>query len=802
MKNAALLCRHLNAVLAIASVLLTAKATGQVTAHTRQELFNAGWEFRREGEAGWTAVTLPHDAALDQGYDRTLDPDQGFARAPRTVYRKSFVRPSGEGRFALRFDGVHLESSVSLNGRRVGGFHTGYLPFEVPLENLAPTNTVEVDVSAPQGNARWYQGCGILRDVWLVRRNGWALDPEDAAVTTELNADGSARVKVRVEGAKVVEPANGELLVREPRLWTPETPHLEEIEVVAENAAGERDSLRVRYGIRTVEFTADRGLLLNGKPYRIKGICQHETFGALGAAFSAAATKREMRALKDLGVNAIRTVHNPFSPRFYDLCDELGFLVKNEAFDEWRVKHTANGYYRFFDACWTNDLRRLVRRDRNHPSVVIWSIGNEIPDHWESADAGALARAMVEEVHALDPSRPVTAGLCRPGPASTNGVMAALDVVGLNYNAGWFAELRGKRPVFGSETAPSLAERDTYLYEERDGRMTPVQSVGHRECAYSPKAFGWAAPAETALRVQIDSPWSAGEFAWCTYDYLGEPNHTGRNRPDYWPARSSYWGLCDLAGFPKDRYYLYRSQWNEASPTVHLMPDWTWPGKEGRVFPVWCYTNAREAELFLNGRSQGVRRFADTKDLHLSWDVAYEPGVLEVRAKMADGTVVTDRKVTAGPAVRYRVTKDFAADGLVFFRVDAVDRDGNRVSACEDEVRVKVSSGTLVATDNGDATDHTPFASPVRRLFRGSLLVIVREAVAGDPTLEVSVASVGRGFRGPDFSVGVSVVEDRPGIQDSGNANAVALGDGRHAVAYYSGQEPDTAVYVLRGASN
>ena len=363
MKNAALLCRHLNVVLAIASVLLTAKATGQVTAHTRQELFNAGWEFRREGEAGWTAVTLPHDAALDQGYDRTLDPDQGFARAPRTVYRKSFVRPSGEGRFALRFDGVHLESSVSLNGRRVGGFHTGYLPFEVPLENLAPTNTVEVDVSAPQGNAR-------------------------------------------------------------------------------------------------------------------------------------------------------------------------------------------------------------------------------------------------------------------------------------------------------------------------------------------------------------------------------------------------------------------------------------------------------EAELFLNGRSQGVRRFADTKDLHLSWDVAYEPGVLEVRAKMADGTVVTDRKVSAGPAVRYRVTKDFAADGLVFFRVDAVDRDGNRVIACEDAVRVKVSSGTLVATDNGDATDHTPFASPVRRLFRGSLLVIVREAVAGDPTLEVFGASGERGSRGPDFSAGVSVVEDRPGIQDSGNANAVVLGDGQHAVAYYSGQEPDAAVYVLRGASH
>lgn len=689
--------------------------------------FNEGWEVRRGDAASWTRVVVPHDAAFDVGYARDEDPDQGFVPVPVATYRKTFAKPAGRGRFSVRFDGVYMDSSVTLNGRPVGGRRNGYLPFEVPFEGLGETNVLEVRCDARTPNARWYQGCGIQRDVWLVRRDGWTLEPDAVAVTTDLLADGSARVKVAVEGAAVVEPAGGELIVRDPALWTPETPNLRFLDVTAENAKGERDTLRVRYGIRTVEFTRDRGMLLNGKPYRIKGICQHETFGALGAAFNLAATKRELRALKDLGVNAIRTVHNPFAPQFYDLCDELGFLVKDEAFDEWKIAKTAHGYSRFFDACWTNDLQTFVRRDRNHPCVALWSVGNEIRDYFKGSDGGRLARAMVDVIHALDRTRPVTGGLNHPAESYTNGVMAALDVIGLNYSADWFAKLKGWKPVFGSETAPSLADRDTYLFEERNGRMVPVQARDHRECAYSPKAFSWAAPAEAALKAQIDSPWSAGEFAWCTYDYLGEPNHTDRrDRRDYWPAKSSYWGLCDLAGFPKDRYYLYRSRWNETSPTVHLMPDWTHPGCEGKVFPVWCYTSAPEAELFLNGKSQGVRRFADTTDLHLSWDVPYEPGVLEVRAKLKDGSVVTDRKVTAGPVAGLKCRKEFESDGLSFFRVDAVDAAGTRVIACGDEVEISVADGAFVAADNGDPLDHTPYASRRRRLFRGSLLVITR----------------------------------------------------------------------------
>ena len=688
--------------------------------------FNDGWEFQRKGEGGWSVASIPHDATYGLPLSPDEDHDHGFAPSPETRYRKIFARPNGDGHFSLKFDGVYMDSQVFVNGRLAGGRRNGYLPFEVPLDDLGATNVVEVVCRAPTPNTRWYSGVGILRDVWLVRREGWTLEPEAMSVSTELRGDGAAIVRVRVAGAKVVEPAGGELVVENPALWTPETPNLHWLSVTAENAVGERDAIRIRYGIRTIEFTKDRGMFLNGKPYRIKGMCQHDTFGAFGAAFNLSELKRQLAALKDLGANAIRTAHNPFAPCFYDLCDEMGFLVMNEAFDQWRISKTKFGYSQFFDECWKQDLADFVRRDRNHPCVVLWSIGNEIRDVWQGDRGSAIARDMVNVVHTLDHSRPVTAGIDHPAEAYTNGVMDALDVVGLNYNADWYAKLRGVKPVFGSETAPSLADRDTYLFEERNGRMVPMQAQGHRECAYSPKAFTWAATAEVALRAQIDSPWSAGEFVWCTFDYLGEPNHTGRRGKEYWPARSSYWGICDLAGMPKDRYYLYRSIWNTEARTVHLMPDWTHPGSEGKIFAVWCYTNAKEAELFLNGRSQGVRRFADTKDLHLSWDVAYEPGVIEVRARYADGAVALDSRETAGPVATLRKTKIFESGGVAYFRFDAVDANGVRVLSCEDEVAFNVSEGEFVCAVSGSTTDHTPFTSRTRRLFRGSVVAVLR----------------------------------------------------------------------------
>lgn len=702
------------------------------------QLFNGDWEFRREGESAWNRVTLPHDAAHGLPYDEREDADQGYVPSPRTFYRKRFVMPKDGDGLSLRFDGVYMDSVVRVNGRTAGGRRNGYLPFEVPLDAGERVNLIEVECNAPSPNARWYTGVGILRDVWLVRRSGWCIDPEDISIVTESLDGGKAVMKVRAGNAKVLVPENGVFQVENPELWTPETPVLHELAVTVCNEKGEKDTAVIRYGIRKVEFTVDRGMLLNGKPYRIKGVCRHDTYGALGAAFNKAAARRELLMMKEMGVNAIRTAHNPHAPGICDLCDEMGFLVMDEAFDEWRMPKTGKGYSRFFEENWKRDLTDLVRRDRNHPCVILWSIGNEIPDLAQGAEGGEMVRKMVKVIRALDPSRPVTAALNRPEPAFTNGVMAALDVIGLNYNADWYAKVKGWKPVFGSETAPSLAERDTYLFDESEGRMVPVQAKGHNECAYSPKSFTWSAPAEVSLKVQRDSPWSAGEFVWCTFDYLGEPNHTGRKNHLYWPARSSYWGLCDLAGMPKDRYYLYRSRWCDR-PTVHLIPDWTHPGCLGKVFPVWCYTNAREAELFLNGRSQGVRRFSETDDLHLSWDVAYEPGCLEVRARMDDDSVVSARKVTAGQAESLKKTLLHESDGLVFLRYDAVDPEGTHVVSCGKKVAVCVKGGKLLGVDNGSTVDHTSFTECTRRLYHGSLIVIARKET---PSFDVSCSFV------------------------------------------------------------
>lgn len=698
--------------------------------------FNDGWEFQRVGESAWTGVSVPHDAACRLALSRGESPDHGFAPSPVTRYRKAFPKPDGAGRFSLKFDGVYMDSQVFVNGVLAGGRRSGYLPFEVPLRDMADTNVVEVVCRAPTPNTRWYAGVGILRDVWLVRREGWTLEPESVSIAAELRKDGSAVVRVEAEGAKILEPEGGEFVVERPALWTPETPSLHQLSVTAENAEGERDTIDVRYGIRTLEFTKDRGLLLNGVPYRIKGVCQHDTFGPIGAALNIPDLKRQLSALKNMGANAIRTAHNPFSPQFYDLCDEMGFLVMDEAFDQWKVPKRKYDYSRFFGECWKKDLSDFIRRDRNHPCVALWSIGNEICDISKgNPDVESLVRQMVALVHSLDVTRPVTSAINSPGAAVASGVVGALDAVGLNYNVDWYEKLRGVKPLFGSETAPSLADRDTYLFKNEDGKMKLVQACRHRENSYSPETISWAASAEKSLRVQMDSPWSAGEFVWCTFDYLGEPFHTGRKEDEYWPARSSYWGLCDLAGLPKDRYYLYRSQWNPA-PTVHLLPDWTHPGFEGKVFPVWCYTNAEEAELFLNGRSMGVRKFSDTSDLHLSWDVAYEPGVLEVKARFTDGTVSVDRRETAGTVASLRKTMLFEADGVYYYRFDAVDSRGVRVLSCQDAVMFDVRNGEFVCAVNGSATDHTPFTSRTRCLFQGSIVVIARSASDAQPEVD------------------------------------------------------------------
>ncbi len=690
--------------------------------------FNKGWEFRREGETDWKRVTVPHDALCGLPFRSDADPGQGYVPTPKVTYRKIFWRPkdAANTRYSVKFDGVYMDSSVFLNGHKIGARPNGFVPFEVELGELNLTNVLEVVCNPRAPNARWYCGAGLVRNVYLLGRRGFSLSPEDVTVKPSLLDNGEAKVEVSVDGARVISPANGVLKVRNPRLWSPETPNLYDLEVVAEDAKGERDTVKVRYGIRTIRFTLEDGFHLNGRRYQIKGLCLHENYGVLGGALNLPALRRQLMLAKEMGANAIRTVHNPFAPEFYDLCDEIGLMVKDEMFDEWRIKKTMYGYHRFFDEWWKRDLQSVVRRDRNHPCVVLWSIGNEIPEDAKWTDGGATARAMVAAVKELDVTRPVTMGICFPDGAYTNGVMAALDVIGLNYNAAWFAKLKGWKPVFGSETAASMCLRGCYLFKDDGKRLIPIQRRGDLESAYALiPPFKSAGTQEETLKIQRDNPWSAGEFTWSLLDYVGEPVHAGIHGNCSWPARSSYWGACDLVGMPKDRFYLYQSQWS-AKPMVHLLPEWSFPEKEGKLVPVWCYTNAKEAELFLNGKSQGVRKFSETTDLHLAWEVPYEPGEIVVKARHADGTVTTDRRATWGSPVSLRETKLFESDGVVFFRYDAVDAKGERCASSADVVDFHVTGGKILGADNGDPTCLESPTFLRHHLFSGSIVVIIR----------------------------------------------------------------------------
>ena len=711
--------------------------------------FNDGWEFRWDGETAWHAATAPFDAMWGRPYVAASGYNQGYVPGGRLTCRKRFARPADAARHALRFDAVYRDSKVTLNGRPVGGRHNGYVPFEVPLDGLQETNVVEVVCDVPTPTARWYTGAGLVRDVWLVSRTGYALEPEAIAVTASVEGR-DARVKVAVEGAEVTQPAGGETVIRDVELWSPERPRLYTLEVTARNAEGETDSRTVRFGVKTVEFTKDRGLLLNGGRYAVKGVCQHENYGCLGAALNRAALRRQLTRMKEMGANAVRTVHNPFAPAFFDLCDELGLLVMDEVFDEWELGKTADGYARHFETDAVADLATIVRRDRNHASLLMWSIGNEIKEMCEEGEeSGRRARMwtkrLVSTVHAFDRMHPVTAGCNGPKWADRNGCLAELDVVGLNYFSDYFAKFRDKYKLIGSETTAIPASRDSYFFEPGEGdEMAIRNSEGHHDSAYSTCLYiSVGDTLEDSIRIQRDSPWSAGEFSWASYDYAGEPIHMNGQPKYHFPARSSYWGICDLAGFPKDRYYLHAAAWG-TKPVAHLLPDWTHPKFEGRRFPVWCYTNAEEAELFLNGRSQGVRRRGDTKDLHLSWSVAYEPGTLEVRARMKDGTVVTDVKRTAGEAAGLRFTRDFEDDGWLFVRIDAVDKSGTRVLGYERAAKIVCTGGTLVALDNGDPTDLVSFREDVRRFFRGSMLAVVRRTGTGPVTVEAQQMKRGK----------------------------------------------------------
>ncbi|HEX8187688.1 MAG TPA: glycoside hydrolase family 2 TIM barrel-domain containing protein, partial [Pyrinomonadaceae bacterium] len=567
--------------------------------------------------------------------------------------------------------------------------------------------------------------------------------------------------------------------VKNPRMWSPHSPSLYAAVTTVEQGGKTVDSYETTFGIRAVRFDAARGLLINGEPVEIKGVCNHHDLGALGAAVNRRALERQLEILKEMGVNAVRTSHNPPAPELLDLADRMGLLVMDEAFDAWRRSKKKNDYHLLFDDWHEKDLRALVRRDRNHPSVILWSTGNEIGEQGTPEGhrlSGQLSRIVREE----DPTRPVTAGANNTG-AGYNGFQQTLDVFGYNYKPQEYGRFRGKNPsipLYGSETASTVSSRGEYFFpveEDKDKGKSDFQVSSYD--LYAPR---WATTPDAEFRGQDEHPEVAGEFVWTGFDYLGEPtpfnadstnllNFTdpaararmgeelkalGRIRV---PSRSSYFGIVDLAGFKKDRFYIYQARWRPELPTAHILPHWNWPGREGQLTPVHVYTSGDEAELFLNGRSLGRKR-RGAFEYRLRWDeVKYEPGEVRVVAYKNGRRWAEEVARTTGPAARLTLKADRAgidADGndLSFVTASVADGAGLTVPRAKNRIHFEIfGPGEIVAVDNGDATSHESFQSKERAAYNGLCLVVVRSK-AGAPGV-IKLRAYSEGLKSADVTV-------------------------------------------------
>lgn len=705
-------------------------------------------------------------------------------------YRKTFTTPpQAKGRrVRIEFDGVYMDSNVWFNGRHLGRHPYGFTSFEYDLTDaLKPQgqNVLAVRVNVAQPCSRWYSGAGIFRHVRLqmldpVHVAHWGTcvttpeitaDAAEVKIATRVENQGAAEVEVQLwteiigpdgkvvraaaEPPKRVVAAGGAttfvqaVSMRQPKLWSPDTPQLycatSHVTVGGETA----DFVTTNFGIRTVEFTKDRGMLINGRRVPVNGVCNHHDLGCLGSAVHRRGLQRQLEILKGMGCNAIRTSHNPPDPALLDLCDAMGFVVMDEAFDEWKASKTPQGYGRFFDEWSERDLASMLDRDRNHPCVVLWSIGNEIPE--QGAKNGyAMSKRLVDICRREDPTRLTVSACNDPGGADRTGFARPLGVFGINYNIGAYRQYQGKYNLIGSETASALSTRDKYgLKVGADGKVQIQREFDHQVTSYDLVAPGWGYIAETDLLALRRSPWVAGEFVWTGFDYIGEPT------PYRWPSRSSYFGIVDLAGFPKDRYYFYRSVWRP-EPLVHLLPHWTWPGLEGKEIPVWAVTNCDTVELFLNGTSLGEKKLDRDKSLHVEWSVPYAAGILRAVAKKDGKEVAADQVRTAGKPKRLVLRPDrekFLADGddLSFVQVRVVDNQGMSCPAASHLVRFRLSGpATIAGVDNGDPINHEPFKADKHTVFHGLGLVVVQ---SGRSPGKITLRAEADGLEGAEVSL-------------------------------------------------
>ncbi len=794
-----------NTLLIVAFLLLSLISSAQVRSVVN---FNKGWKFllgndslasnANYNDAQWRSLNLPHDWSIESNFSSSFPATNQGGALPGGIgwYRKTFTVPASSAAKNIRieFDGVYKNSEVWINGRYLGKRPYGYINFSYDLTphlNYGKPNVLAVKVdNSLQPDSRWYSGSGIYRDVKLVTTNKVAIAEAGVFITTPIINSSKATVSIQytvantgiqneivnlytdvydAAGKKVATTKNivkrtipvggysyaSQLQINTPILWSTAKPYLYKAVTRIEHNGQLIDEVKTTFGIHSFRFDAANGFFLNNQSLKIQGVCMHHDLGALGAAYNHAAAKRQLRILKEMGVNAIRFSHNPPAAAILDLCDEMGFLVQVEAFDMWKKKKNKFDYNLYFDEWHARDIEAMVLRDRNHPSVFMWSIGNEIREQFDSTGT-TIAKRLVDLVKAIDTTRPVTCALTENFPEK-NFIWksGALDVLGFNYKLYDYADLPNRFPgqsFVATETASALSSRGSYDMPSDSNRLWPPDgktptvkgNADKSVSAYDHVYAYWGSSHEAALKAVNKYKFMSGMFVWSGFDFIGEPV------PYAWPARSSYYGIVDLAGFPKDVYYLYQSEWT-TKPVLHLFPHWNW--NKGDTVDVWAYyNNADEVELFLNGKSLGSK--SKTNDvLHVQWRVPYQPGLLKAVSTKNGKVILTKESKTAGAPAKIQLIADrtkIKANGtdLSFITVKLLDKDGNPVPDADRLLDFTVTgAGILAGTDNGFQADSTSLQSNQRKTWKGMALAIVQSTVKkGNITVLVKSAGLKEAF--------------------------------------------------------
>lgn len=800
--------------------LLIAGICQQMPAQRNETLLDKGWKFTKGdaaeasrtdyNDAKWENVTIPHDWAIYGPFDRSNDlqnvaitqnlENKASDKTGRTGglpyvgvgwYRTTFDAPADQ-QAALLFDGAMSEARVYVNGKEACFWPFGYNSFHCDVTKLLNTdgkrNVLAVRLENRPQSSRWYPGAGLYRNVHLITTGKvhvpvwgtYLTTPHVSAqyasvrLRTTIENAGEKDIKVETEiispEGKVVarkdntrrinheQPFEQNFTVDAPQLWSPETPVLyravSKIYVDGQLA----DTYTTRFGIRSIEIIADKGFFLNGKHRKFQGVCNHHDLGPLGAAINTAALRRQLTLLKEMGCDAIRTSHNMPAPELVALCDEMGFMMMIEPFDEWDIAKCDNGYHRYFNEWAERDMVNMLRNYRNNPCVVMWSIGNEVPTQC-SAEGYKVASFLQDICHREDPTRPVTCGMDQVSCVLSNGFAAMIDVPGFNYRVHRYQEAYDKLSqniVLGAETASTVSSRGVYKFPVEKKINTTYDD--HQSSSYDLECGSWCNLPDEDFALADDHAWTIGQFVWTGFDYLGEPFPYDT---DAWPNHSALFGIIDLASIPKDRYYLYRSLWNKESSTLHILPHWNWEGREGEITPVFVYTNYPTAELFVNGKSYGKQSKNNTSVQHryrLMWmDVVYEPGEVKVVAYDKDGKAVEEKSIrTAGNPHHLELITDrkkLTADGkdLAYITVRIVDKDGNLCPTDGRLVNFSVKgAGKYRAGANGDPTCLDLFHLPKMHAFSGQLTAIIQ---TGEKAGEIILEAKTKGIKGSSIRI-------------------------------------------------